>query len=59
MRTKTFKIIVPIHDAIMIECDDEVTAHDVAQLMKSTANQLFNDEFANVTVEELGGEGHE
>ncbi|MCD8909548.1 hypothetical protein K2V75_05290 [Staphylococcus gallinarum] len=56
---KTFKIIVPIHDAIMIECDDEVTAHDVAQLMKSTANQLFNDEFANVTVEELGGEGHE
>ena len=56
---KTFKIIVPIHDAIMIECDDEVTAHDIAQLMKSTANQLFNDEFANVTVEELGGEGHE
>ncbi|WP_445194670.1 DNA polymerase [Staphylococcus xylosus] len=56
---KTFKIIVPIHDAIMIECDDEVTARDVAQLIKSTANQLFNDEFANVTVEELGGEGHE
>ncbi|AID02741.1 hypothetical protein BE24_12330 [Staphylococcus xylosus] len=56
---KTFKIIVPIHDAIMIECDDEVTAHDIAQLMKSTANQLFNDEFANVKVEELGGEGHE
>ncbi|HDJ6688048.1 TPA: hypothetical protein PQ889_001322 [Staphylococcus aureus] len=56
---RTFKIIVPIHDAIMIECDDEVTARDVAQLMKSTANQLFNDEFAHVTVEELGGEGHE
>ncbi|MET1438246.1 hypothetical protein ABUR82_10975, partial [Staphylococcus aureus] len=56
---KTFKIIVPIHDAIMIECDDEVTARDVAQLMKSTANQLFNDEFAHVTVGELGGEGHE
>ncbi|MEX6125509.1 hypothetical protein AB6F97_05850 [Staphylococcus arlettae] len=58
-KQKTFKIIVPIHDAIMIECDDEVTARDVAQLMKSTANQLFNDEFAHVTVEELGGEGHE
>ncbi|MBX5317690.1 MULTISPECIES: DNA polymerase [Staphylococcus] len=56
---RTFKIIVPIHDAIMIECEDEVTARDVAQLMKSTANQLFNDEFAHVTVEELGGEGHE
>ena len=41
---KTFKIIVPIHDAIMIECDDEVTARDVAQLMKSTAKQLsIND----------------
>ncbi|PTE95347.1 DNA polymerase [Staphylococcus equorum] len=56
---KTFKIIVPIHDAIMIECDDEVTARDVAQLMKSTANQLFNDEFAHVTVEEIGGVDHE
>lgn len=41
MRTKTFKIIVPIHDAIMIECDDEVIARDVAQLMKSTANQFL------------------
>ncbi|MDW8543469.1 DNA polymerase [Staphylococcus sp. KG4-3] len=56
---KTFKIIVPIHDAIMIECDDEVIARDVAQLMKDTANQLFNGEFAYVTVEELGGEDHE
>lgn len=56
---KTFKIIVPIHDAIMIECDDEVTARDVAQLMKSTANQLFNGEFAHVTVEAVGGVDHE
>ena len=46
---------MPIHDAIMIECDDEETAQNVAQLMKSTANQLFNGEFAHVTVEELGG----
>ncbi|QRP95228.1 hypothetical protein I6J35_11325 [Staphylococcus condimenti] len=56
---RTFKIIVPIHDAIMIECDDKETAQDVAQLMKRTANQLFNDEFAHVTVEELGGEDHD
>ncbi|MGI2272539.1 hypothetical protein [Staphylococcus cohnii] len=56
---KTFKIIVPIHDAIMIECEDEEIAQNVGQLMKDTANQLFNGEFANVTVEELGGEGHE
>ena len=52
---KSFQIILPIHDAIMIECDDEETA----QLMKSKANKLFNGEFAHVTVEELGGEGHE
>ena len=56
---KTFKIIVPIHDAIMIECDDEVTARDVAQLMKSKANELFNGEFAHVTVEALGGVNNE
>ncbi|MGW7815518.1 hypothetical protein BU100_12550 [Staphylococcus xylosus] len=56
---KTFKIIVPIHDAIMIECEAEEIAQNVGQLMKDTANQLFNGEFAHVTVEELGGEGHE
>ena len=56
---ETFKIIVPIHDAIMIECEDEEIAQNVGQLMKDTANQLFNDEFAHVTVEELGGEGRE
>ncbi|MCG1164972.1 hypothetical protein K4P46_11735 [Staphylococcus epidermidis] len=52
---KTFKIIVPIHDAIMIECNDKEIAQSVAQLMKDTANQLFNGEFAHVTVEALGG----
>lgn len=56
---KTFKIIVPIHDAIMIECEDEEIAQNVGQLMKDTANQLFNDEFAHVTVEEIGGVDHE
>ncbi|WP_210145669.1 DNA polymerase, partial [Staphylococcus sp. GDY8P89P] len=45
---KTFKIIVPIHDAIMIECEDEEIAQNVGQLMKDTANQLFNGEFAHV-----------
>lgn len=52
---KTFKIIVPIHDAIMIECNDKEIAQSVAQFMKDTANQLFNGEFAHVTVEALGG----
>ncbi len=50
---------MPIHDAIMIECNDKGIAQNVAQLMKDTANQLFNGEFAHVTVGELGGEGHE
>ena len=50
-----FKIIVPIHDAIMIECNDKEIAQSVAQLMKDTANQLFNGEFAHVTVEALRG----
>ncbi len=39
----------------MIECDDEEVAQSVAQLMKSTANQVFNGEFAHVTVEAVGG----
>ena len=52
---KMFKIIVPIHDAIMIECNDKEIAQSVAQLMKDTANQLFNGEFAHVTVEALRG----
>ncbi|HHC7414355.1 hypothetical protein BUY18_05515 [Staphylococcus cohnii] len=56
---KTFKIIVPIHDAIMIECEDEEIAQNVGQLMKDTANQLFNGEFAHVRVEEIGGVDHE
>ncbi|KOR11785.1 hypothetical protein AMC75_12385, partial [Staphylococcus carnosus] len=56
---KTFKIIIPIHDAIMIECEDEEIAQNVGQLMKYTANQLFNGEFAHVTVEEIGGVDHE
>lgn len=56
---KTFKIIVPIHDAIMIECDDEETAQNVSHLMKSKANELFNGEFAHVTVEALGGVNNE
>ncbi|PNZ38698.1 hypothetical protein CD107_06185 [Mammaliicoccus vitulinus] len=56
---KTFKIIVPIHDAIMIDCGGKETAQDVAQLMKDTANQFFNGELAHVTVEEIGDVDHE
>ena len=41
----------------MIECEDEEIAQNVGQLMKDTANQLFNG--AHVTVEEIGGVDHE
>ena len=43
----------------MIECEAEEIAQNVGQLMKDTANQLFNGEFAHVTVEEIGGVDHE
>ncbi|OEK84093.1 hypothetical protein AST14_08270 [Staphylococcus xylosus] len=56
---KAFKIIVPIHDAIMIEFDGKETTQDVAQLMKDRANQFFNGELEHVTVEELGDVDHE
>ncbi len=40
----------------MIECNDKGIAQNVAQpAIKDTANQLFNGEFAHVTVEALGG----
>ena len=45
---------MPIHDAIMIECNDK-DCTKCSTLMKDTANQLFNGEFAHVTVEALGG----
>ena len=38
----------------MIECEAEEIAQNVGQLMKDTANQLFNGEFAHVTVKEIG-----
>ncbi|MEB7038709.1 DNA polymerase [Staphylococcus gallinarum] len=56
---KNFKIIMPIHDAITIECEDEEVAQSVAQLMKNTANQVFNGDFAHVTVEAVGGISNE
>ncbi|MBO1198279.1 hypothetical protein J3T65_09810 [Staphylococcus simiae] len=54
-----FRIIIPIHDAIMIECDGEDIAQSVEQLMINTANKLFNGDFAHTTVEVLGGASNE
>ncbi|MBM6629305.1 hypothetical protein JTF04_06380 [Mammaliicoccus vitulinus] len=56
---ESFRIMLPIHDAIMIECDTEEVAQSVANLMEETANSLFEDSFAEVTIEEIGGRDNE
>ncbi|PTE95973.1 MULTISPECIES: DNA polymerase [Staphylococcaceae] len=56
---ESFRIMLPIHDAIMIECDTEKVAQSVANLMVQTANGLFEDSFAKTTIEEMGGRDNE
>ena len=56
---ESFRIMLPIHDAIMIECDTEKDAQLVANLMVQTANGLFEDSFAKATIEEMGGTDNE
>lgn len=50
-----FRIMLPIHDAIMIECNTDEVAERVRQLMETSANHLFGDNFAHTTIEQLGG----
>ncbi|MGJ0167168.1 hypothetical protein [Staphylococcus hominis] len=50
-----FRIMLPIHDAIMIECNTNEVAERVRQLMETSANRLFGDNFAHTTIEQLGG----
>ena len=50
-----FRIMLPIHDAIMIECNTDEVAEHVRQLMEISANHLFGDNFAHTTIEQLGG----
>ena len=50
-----FRIMLPIHDAIMIECNTDEVAERVRQLMEKSANHLFGDNFAHTTIEQLGG----
>ena len=52
---KDFRIMLPIHDAIMIECNTDEVAERVRQLMEKSANHLFGDNFAHTTIEQLGG----
>ncbi|WP_323703610.1 hypothetical protein [Mammaliicoccus sp. Dog046] len=56
---ESFRIMLPIHDAIMIECYTEEVAQSVANLMVQTANGLFKDSFAKATIEEIGGRDNE
>ncbi len=46
-----FRIMLPIHDAIMIECNTDEVAERVRQLMETSANHLFGDNFAHATIE--------
>mgnify|MGYP001940345298 FL=1 len=48
---KDFRIMLPIHDAIMIECNTDEVAERVRQLMETSANHLFGDNFAHATIE--------
>ena len=50
-----FRIMLPIHDAIMIECNTKEIAERVRQLMETSANRLFGDNFAHTTIEQMGG----
>lgn len=50
-----FRIMLPIHDAIMIECNTDEVAERVRQLMETSANHLFGDNFAHTTIEQMGG----
>ena len=50
-----FRIMLPIHDAIMIECNTDEVAERVRQLMETSTNYLFRDNFAHTTIEQLGG----
>lgn len=52
---KDFRIMLPIHDAIMIECNTDEVADRVRQLMETSANRLFGDNFAHTTIEQMGG----
>lgn len=52
---KDFRIMLPIHDAIMIECNTNEVAERVRQLMETSANRLFGDNFAHTTIEQMGG----
>ncbi|MGX0404011.1 DNA polymerase [Staphylococcus epidermidis] len=52
---RDFRIMLPIHDAIMIECNTKKVSERVAQLMETSANHLFGENFAHTTIEQMGG----
>lgn len=54
-KQRDFRIMLPIHDAIMIECNTKKVSERVAQLMETSANHLFGENFAHTTIEQMGG----
>mgnify|MGYP002716167224 CR=1 FL=1 len=49
-----FLIKIPIHDSIMIECNDLNVANRVAEQMKNKANEIMNCKYNKVKIEEIG-----
>lgn len=58
---KRFQIILPIHDALLIEAESFEMARDVAEHMKNTFNEIVDMNIAQVTVKQLdqGGTSNE
>lgn len=60
-QAQNFKMILPIHDAVLIEADSFDTANTVAVEMENSFNQIVDMNIAKVTVQTLtsGGDSDE
>lgn len=60
-QAQNFKMILPIHDAVLIEADSFDTANTVAVEMENSFNQIVDMNIAKVTVQTLtsGGDSNE
>ena len=48
-----FEVILPIHDAVIIEAKSEQDAKAVADIMEATFNSVFNINIASVSIQTL------
>lgn len=56
-QSKNFKMILPVHDAILIEADSFKTANDVAIEMENSFNEAVDMKIAKVTIQSLTSGG--